>query len=244
MKPYYSADGIVIYHGDCRDILPSIERVDLVLTDPPYGMDWNTNSKRFSGGQSLSINRKPRGEGRSDYGAVKGDDKPFEPEIWLGFPKVILWGSNHYSQRLQVGTTLVWLKRHPELHGSFLSDAEIGWMKGGCGVYCHYKQFPPPVRAVEAGGDPCNPLGTHPTQKPISLMAWCIELSNVFAKETILDPYCGSGSTLVAAKLLGRHAIGIELEERYCEISARRLAQGVLPLGFNGERKMIQETLL
>lgn len=225
MKPYYEHAGITIYHGDCREVLPSPpQNVDAVITDPPYGMNWNTDSRRFSGGERSNLKR---GDGRN-HSRINGDKIPFDPAPWLQFEKVILWGANHYAKSLPTGTTLIWIKRHPELFGSFLSDCEIGWMKGGHGVYAHYKQFPPPLRAIESGGDPCVPVTAHPTQKPLSLMLWCIGLTGDAG--TILDPYMGIGTTLKAAKDLGRKAIGIELEEKYCEAAARRLQQEVMQL--------------
>lgn len=224
IKPYYedARSGITIYHSNWREILPQLPKVDLVLADPPYGMDWNTDSRRFSGGKSAKIRRHPRGSGKK-HKRVYGDDKMFDPSPWLGFDNVVLWGSNHYGSRLPVGTVLVWIKKHPELFHTFLSDCEVGWMKGGCGVYAFYKQFPPPLRAMELGGDPSFPITRHPNQKPISLMQWCIGLSK--SSGLILDPYMGSGTTLRAAKDLGRRAIGIDIDEEYCEISVRRLQQ-------------------
>lgn len=225
MKPYYEDGNCVIYHGDCREILPTLEKVDLLLTDPPYGMNWNTDSRRFS----RPWGRSRRGKG-NNHNKVIGDGKPFEPSEFYPFAtKHLFWGSNHFANKLPTGTTLVWIKRHPELFGSFLSDAEIGWLSTGYGVYVHYKQFPPPLRAMELGGDAANPFTSHPTQKPISLMVWCLGL--VPDAQTILDPFMGSGTTLVAAKQLGRKAIGIELEEKYCAIAAHRLCQEYLPLG-------------
>ena len=214
MKPYYEHKGISIYHGDCLEIIPELEPVDLVLTDPPYGMNNNTDSSRFSGGKQKSIAR--RGAGGIFKGKIIGDDRPFDPTPLLDFNHVILWGSNHYAQRLPVGTTLVWIKRFDGAFGSFLSDAEIAWMKGGVGVYCHRDLS----MTRHAKGR------KHPNQKPVSLMEWCIEKSNATGR--ICDPYMGSGSTLVAAKNLGREAIGIEIEEKDCEIAARRLQQEVL----------------
>lgn len=216
MNPYYQDDAVVIYHADCREILPHLEPVDLVLTDPPYGMNWNTDSSRFSGGEPSSIYK--RGRGRTDWGGVVEDDKPFDPAPFLNFNKAILWGSNHYSSRLPVGTTLVWIKRFDGGFGSFLSDAEIAWMKGGQGVYCR--------RDTSL----CSHTGEryHPTQKPVSLMLWCLEMAG--EATTILDPFMGSGTTLRAAKDLGRKAIGIEIEEKYCEIAAKRMSQEVLSL--------------
>ena len=215
MKPYYERNGITIYHGDCREILPMVG-ANALVTDPPYGMKWDTDSTRFSGGFS----GRRRGAGRN-WDAVAGDDKSFDPSPWISFRQCILWGANHYGQRLPVGTTLVWVKKPDHLFGTFLSDCEIGWMKGGHGVYAFRKNFPPPSRMAEGGG-----VCLHPTQKPIALMRWCIEKTN----GVVLDPFMGSGTTLAAAKSLGRNAIGIEIEERYCEVAAKRLEQEVLPL--------------
>ena len=216
MKPYYQDASVTIYHGDCREV--SVPSNCAVVTDPPYGMRWNTDSTRFSGG------KHKRGDGRSDYGAIAGDAVGFDPTPWLAFPSVVLWGANHFASALPVGTWLVWIKKHDHLFGTFLSDAELAWSKGGHGVYAMKRSFPPPSRAKEAGA-----FGVHPTQKPLALMRWCIESRTV--DETVLDPYMGSGTTLVSAKSIGRTAIGIEVDERYCEIAARRCSQETMDLG-------------
>lgn len=201
---------VTLYRGDCKTILPTLGKVDAVVTDPPYGMAWNTDSTRFTGGQHK------RGDGRKDWGAIHEDAVDFDPAPWLSYPHVVLWGANHYAARLPVGKTLVWLKKPPELFGTFLSDCEIGWASGGHGVFAHYKQFPPPSRMAENAGDVA-----HPTQKPIALMSWCIQ---TFTKgETLLDPFMGSGTTGVAAVKLGRKFIGIEIDPRYFDIACRRI---------------------
>ena len=210
----YDHGGITIYHGDSAEIFPTLKVVDFILTDPPYGMEWDTNTDRFSGGSEAS--KAHRGVGRSLQARIQGDNKPFDPTPWMAAPRVILFGSNHYAAKLPVGTTLVWIKRLDPAFGSFLSDAEIAWMKGGHGVYC----FRDLTMTAEAKGR------LHPSQKPISLMKWCIGKAG--GKGLILDPFMGSGTTLRAAKDLGRKAIGIEIEEKYCEIAAKRLAQEVL----------------
>ena len=215
IEPYYEHGGITIFHGDCREILPWVE-ADAVVTDPPYGMGWNTDSSRFSGGAT------PKSRGRGiDWASVVGDEGPFDPAPLLRFERVVLFGSNHYAQRLPVGTTLVWLKRQPASFGTFLSDAEVAWMKGGHGVYC--------FEDLSGNGAGANYAKLHPTQKPLRVMAWCIEKCGTPDGGVVLDPFMGSGTTLRAAKDLGRKAIGIEIEERYCEIAAKRLAQEVLP---------------
>lgn len=217
-KPEQLAPGITLYEGDCLDVLPTLEpgSVDAVITDPPYGMDWNTDSKRFTGGRRAAT----RGDGRNDYAPVANDDKPFDPSPWLDFPRVVLWGAHHYANKLPTGTTLVWVKRSDELFGSFLSDADTAWMKGGHGVYCHREQFPPPSRMKEIGGKI-----PHPTMKPINLMRWCIGKAKVPTGGLILDPYAGSGTTAVAAMLEGRRCILIEKDPAYCEVIRRRVRE-------------------
>ena len=101
------------------------------------------------------------------------------------------------------------MKRNDAAFGTFLSDGEIAWMKGGYGVYC-YRDLRAPGRT------------NHPTEKPVGLMRWCIGRTRA---PLVIDPFMGSGTTLVAAKSLGRRVIGIEIEERYCEIAAKRLVQ-------------------
>ena len=201
-----------LYHGDCLEILPTLPRVDAVITDPPYGMSWNTDSTRFSSGRMDHC----RGKGRADWGVVAGDDHQFDPSAFLSFPSVVLWGANHYANRLPRGTTLLWIKKADHLFGTFLSDAEVAWMKGGHGVYCYRQQFPPPSRMAENGGKVA-----HPTQKPIGLMTWC--LLRAKAGTTVLDPFMGSGTTGVACANLGRKFIGIEIERRYFDIACERI---------------------
>jgi len=208
MKPYYSHAGITIYHGDCREILPHV-KADCVVTDPPYGIGERTD--RLSKGRSvLAWNR--------DYPPVHGDDAPFDPTPWLAWP-AILWGANHYASRLPDSATwLVWDKRDGNPSNDN-ADCEMAWSNvgGPARLFSHHWQGM--IRASER-----REPRQHPTQKPVALMRWCL---GFVPDGTILDPFMGSGTTLVAAKLEGRRAIGIEIEERYCEIAAKRLAQEV-----------------
>ena len=219
MKPYYEQDGITIYHGDCRDV-GAIE-YGAVISDPPY--ESNTDSTRFSGGQR-EHQHKP---GRNDW-RVQGYDEPFDPRPWV-VEWTVLWGYQHFAPLLPTGTVLVWLKRPLHLLGTFLSDCEVAWKKGGCGVYVHAQEFSPPDRQREVSG--CAGRAAHPNQKPRNLMTWSIYRSGCPEDVVILDPFMGIGTTLAAAKSLKRRAIGIEIEERYCEIAANRLHQGELDLG-------------
>jgi DNA modification methylase len=209
VTPYYADDFVKIYHGDCREWMPE---ADAVVSDPPYGMAWDN---RITGGKNGS---NPGGRTRLFGVPITADDEPFDPAPWLRYREVILFGSNHFAQRLPVGTTLVWVKKVDTAFGTFLSDAEIAWQKGGHGVYCYRDTA---YRAEKAGH-----AQAHPTQKPVGLMRWCIARTS----GTVLDPFMGSGTTLVAAKSLGRKAIGIEIEERYCEVAAIRCSQEVLGL--------------
>lgn len=200
-----------LYLGDCREILPTLSGVDAVVSDPPYGMGWNTDSSRFSGGHRENVTR--RQQGRTDWGSVENDDKPFDPAPWLSFKQCILWGANHYSARLPVGTTLVWLKKLDSAFETFLSDAEVAWMKGGHGVYCR--------RDTSMNHSTGSTFRAHPTQKPVGIMEWCVEKT----EGVVLDPFMGSGTTGVAALKLGRKFIGIEIEPKYFDIACKRIEE-------------------
>lgn len=202
-------DACELYLGDCREILPLLPKVDAVVTDPPYGMKWDTDTSRFSGGKAHHRSRHMAG--RSDWGTVANDDAPFDPAPWLAFKQCILWGANHYASRLPVGTTLIWLKRLDTAFESFLSDAEVGWMKGGHGVYCR--------RDLSMNHATGTTQRAHPTQKPVGLMQWCVEKTSGI----VLDPFMGSGTTGVACVKLGRRFIGIEIEPRYFDIACKRI---------------------
>jgi DNA modification methylase len=236
MKPYYQ-DGVVrIYHGDCREILPTLPKVDLVLSDPPYGSGLNVNyaerfspqpgSKRWwscSDSRKLNVRHSP----------IIGDDVAFEPSVVLEIDAYahVLWGANWYASRLpDSGGWLVWDKRNGVRDVSEadwpMSEAELAWTDIGKGVRVFRHTWFGLIRDSERGEH------YHPTQKPTALMRWCIEKSKT--KGVVLDPFMGSGTTLRAAKDLNRQAIGIEIEERYCEIAAKRMAQEVLELQETG----------
>jgi site-specific DNA-methyltransferase (adenine-specific) len=214
-QPYYADDAVTLYHGDCREIVPALGvKPGLVLTDPPYGVDVSVDHDARAGRKQA-----PR------YRKVVGDREPFDPSPWLAYPKVILWGGNCFADRLPPSRNwIVWDKReHTPTNAR--SDADLAWCSfpiGGIRMFRHY--WNGPVRASERG------YHVHPTQKPVALMHWII---NQWTEpgDLVLDPYAGSGPVLRAAKDLGRRAIGVELDERYCEVIARRLAQDVLPLG-------------
>jgi site-specific DNA-methyltransferase (adenine-specific) len=221
VKPYYDDGSCVIYHGDCRDraLTSHIQihhGVEVIVTDPPYGI-------RYSPSQN---SRKAWGD-KTFVGdvVVAGDDQAFDPTPWLVWPTVLLFGANHFADRLPTSAAwFVWDKRDGMTSNDF-ADCELIWtnLPGVARVFRH--QWSGALRASERG----EPR-LHPTQKPLALMRWLISRCPDEGA-VILDPFMGSGTTLRAAKDLDRKAIGIEIEERYCEIAAQRLGQEVLDLG-------------
>ena len=213
MKPYYDEDGITIYHGDCREVSASLDW-GCVLSDPPYGISYNHDPKS----QSKHIESH-----RGQTAPVMNDDKPLDPAPWTDKP-FILWGANNYAQRLPVELR-VWLCWDKVTrNGLKLRIAECEFAATNCVGRSQV------FRHLWSGGYRATERGDffHPTQKPIALMKWCIGLAGFPKKGTILDPFMGSGTTLLAARDMGRKAIGIELEEKYCEIAVKRLAQKFL----------------
>ena len=215
VKPYYQDSAVTIFCGDCREIVPGLGRFDLLLTDPPYGI----GRDRGMGGKGKAglCPRKPkRYEGGWD------NERPVDALLLaLGAAATcIVWGGNYYTDVLpQRAKWLVWDK---EQTMPSYSDAELAWTTlDGVAVKM--------LRYSGNGLLAREKTRVHPTQKPLALMLWCIGLAGDV--QTILDPFAGSGTTGRAAKDLGRKAVLIEREERYCEIAASRMAQGVLDFG-------------
>lgn len=205
MKPYYQDDYATIYHGDCREILPTLpEQVDLLLTDPPYGIGEH-------GGKA-----RTRGIKLANHERMGWDNETPSLQLFNLMRRrsvnQIVWGGNYFTDKLPVSRGwLFWDK----LMGGDFSDGELAWTSLDMVLR----------RIVITNKGRRN---EHPTQKPLELMTWCF----TFLPEckTVGDPFLGSGTTLRAAKDLGKTGWGIEREERYCEISARRLQQEVFAL--------------
>ncbi len=209
MTPYYSEDGITIYHGDCREILPTLGPCDLVLTDPPYGI--GRDGQRPSTG--------PQGGGRKGYESFGWDNERPNAEtfsaVLASALEHIIWGGNYFADLLPPSQRwLVWDKGQRINQ----SDGELAWtsMDGALRIFTLNRV------ALQLDG------AVHPAQKPLALMRWCLSFAP--NANTVCDPFMGSATTLRAAKDRGLEAVGIEIEERYCEIAAKRLAQKVLPL--------------
>jgi len=219
--PYYQDDLTTIYHGDSRELLPTMPRVDLVLTDPPYGIDYDPLRRKHWSAQTSTKNGEHRNA--RDYGAFAWDKEPFEPAPILNLDRPsIIWGANNFASRLpDFGSWLCWDKITRNDLQIRQAECELAWAN----CLARSRIF----RHLWSGGYRASESGTpnyHPTQKPIALMAWCLGL--VKGVRTVIDPYMGSGTTLRAAKDAGIKAIGIEIDERYCEIAASRMSQEVL----------------
>ncbi len=221
MTPYYEHAGITIYHGDCGDVVEDLaphfgeKLFSLLLTDPPYGVDgvWAANP---SGGLMT----------KQEAVNVRVWDECPDPRLLkslIGCCRYsIIWGGNYLADILgRTRAPLIWDKGQRGMH---FADGEMAWTNFDWGTLRIFA-----MRLVD-GDTKGTGVRLHPTQKPEEVMSWSIRQ----AKEarTIFDPFMGSGSTLVAAKRLGLECVGIEREEKYCEIAARRLSQETLPLEF------------
>lgn len=218
MTPYYEDDACVIYHADCRDVLPLLT-FDVVVMDPPYGIGW----RRGSNPARLS---KPHDGIANDDDTTARDDAL----ALIGDRPGLVFGSFYAPPPEGVRQVLVWHKGDTQgVVGSttgYRRDAEPIYLVGDW-----------PQRNVEWSSVVRSHRGSwndelastgHPHTKPIDLVR---QLVIRCPHGTVLDPFMGSGTTLRAAKDVGRKAIGIEVDERYCEVAAKRLAQEVLDFG-------------
>lgn len=189
-----------LYLGDCLEILPTLEKVDAVITDPPYGI-----AGIWKGGFGHGWGKaKEKAEMRNSW-----DSKPADvgPLLSLGVPTII-WGGNYFPLPPN-RSWLVWRKEvNPTLT---LGDAELAWTN-----------LDKPIRVFDHPRNKLtgNNVPPHPTQKPVPLMEWCVKFIDV---ETILDAFMGSGTTGVACANLGRKFIGIEIEPKYFDIACERI---------------------
>lgn len=214
LEPYYSNQFATIYHGDSREIVKLLD-FDCIITDPPYGIGLKTNYKQRKRGGLAQC---------QDFPPIHGDNVPFDPKWLLDFDvPTVLFGANHFSDSLPASSSwLVWDKldglttTKREIGFNDQADAELIWTNLGGPVRILRQRW---MGALKSGRDARN-RRIHPTQKPVELMQRIIGLTT----GTVLDPYMGSGTTLLAAQELNRPVIGIEFEEQYCEIAANRLA--------------------
>ena len=226
---FYQDDSCTIFHGDCREILTELEAesVDLVLTDPPYGVNLEAKRAKRCGGGVVARTGRYSVLDTPEY--IQSAVVPLIERCIELYPAVAL----------TPGVRNMWLYPAPADVGCFYSASGTGM--GRWGFTCmqpilYYGKDP--YLANRLGSRPNSHgrvypndanMQAHPCAKPISMWAWLVNRSSL-SGHTIIDPFMGSGTTLLAAKNLGRRAIGIEVEEAYCQIAAERLSQEVLPL--------------
>jgi site-specific DNA-methyltransferase (adenine-specific) len=229
VTPYYDHAGITIYHGDCLDVLPAI-KADVLITDPPYGVGIGT-------GRTVESRRKSS----SEHGLFRGGYVDYD-DSYENFVATVVPRLNAYLDATKRGA--VWTgphiheQRKPTVIGGVYCPAGKGRHSWGFktflpvlyyGVCPHVHKGASVPNTIQSSELPDSMSKGHPCPKPTGWMTWQIKLASV-AGDVVVDPFMGSGTTLVAAKLLGRRAIGIELSEEYCDIAISRLRQEMLSL--------------
>lgn len=211
MTPYYEDDFVTLYHGDCREITVWLE-ADVLVTDPPYGIAWSKGQNNAAGSTAHA--------GIQNDGDTSARDEVLA--LWGDRPGIV-FGSFRAPFPGDVRQTLVWQKPvDAGVVGSttgYRTDTELIFLTGS-----HPRRNPERSSVLTSSGGVAAYRTGHPHSKPPSLLERLME----WLPGEIADPFAGSGSTLFAAKAIGRRAIGVELEERYCEIAAKRLAQDTL----------------
>ena len=220
MRPYYSDSAVTLYHGDCREVLPQLEPVDHVMTDPPFSdvTHGRARSNRGNGKDPITA---------IDFTAIDLLLRQLGPKCARWFIAFMDW---RHIAALETVTPEpwefvrfgVWVKTNPM--PQLTADRPANGWDGIC--YLHNRGTAKRWNGGGSHGNWIGPVitnGAHPTSKPEEFLERLVE-QHTDEGETILDPFCGSGTTLVAAKRLGRKAIGIELDEKYCEVAARRLS--------------------
>lgn len=243
MKPYYDDGTCTIYHGDCFDVLAELDGIDAVITDPPY-----SSGGAFRGDRMQQTSAKYMNSGtlayRPDFAGDNRDQRSFLAwcALWMNAARnasrpgaaiaaFIDWRQlPTMTDAVQAGGwtwrgVAVWSKKYGRPNPAGFSSAAEFLVWGTNGPADERENYPAGV--IECQKPPAKER-THAAQKPEPVMRWAVGLA--LPGQTVLDPFMGSGTTLRAAKDMGCRGIGIEVEERYCEIAANRLAQEVLPL--------------
>lgn len=223
---YASSCGrVTLYLGDCMTIAPTLQGVDALISDPPYGIDHKVE-------RTLKIGKTKWDEQRKDR--IMGDKLPFVPATWLGYKIIVLFGANHYADKLPPSAGwLVWDKRRGGTHNQdfIASDCELAWCNSIGSVKIKTHLWAGLCRDSEVGEH------LHPMQKPVIVMAWAMDTANVPDGSVVLDPYMGSGTTGIACIRTGRRFVGIEKDPTHYATALARikneLAQGDLFLGHN-----------
>jgi site-specific DNA-methyltransferase (adenine-specific) len=258
MKPYYQDDYVTLYNGDCQEILPTIKSntVDIVFTDPPYGHNNNNGDLIHRREVALGLTKKVTQDEARPIANDSMEEMKFIVDFALSeFSRVLKKESCCCCCCCCGGgpkPTFAWVANRMDTKGLSFFQAVV-WDKGGLGMGWKYRRNYEFVmvahrkggklkwETTSSGKDTANVVrinkiipskNDHPTPKPVELVAHFLTLHGR-AGDLCLDPFAGAGTTLEACKLLGIKCIGIELEEKYCEMAARRCSQDILPLDFN-----------
>jgi len=215
-----------LYLADCAEVIPTLQPVDLLLSDPPYGL--GESSKNHKNHKSRNRVRGGKAILSTDYGSDAWDDEPpsaSQIALCVGIAKsAILWGGNYFG----LPAASKWLVWDKENSGDF-ADCELAWtnLPGAVRIFRH--MWNGMLRASER-----NTPRVHPTQKPVALMDWCINQADyktskdgtvsIGAVQSVFDPFMGSGTTGVSCANLGKAFIGIEREAKYFDIACERIA--------------------
>ena len=245
MKPYYEHAGITIYHGDCFDVLHTMSGIDAVVTDPPYSSGGAFRGDRMA--TTLQKYVRSDAEAHKTGFSFSGDNRDQRSfmawcSLWLNAARVAT------KSGATVACFTDW-RQLPTMTDAIQAGGWVwrgvgSWSKkfgrprsGGFSSACEFLVWGTNGPLLESDRYPCGVFEAsspatadrqHVTQKPETVIAWA--MGNVTTGSLVLDPFMGSGTTLAAAKASGHSAVGIEIEERYCEIAAKRLSQEVLPL--------------
>lgn len=211
-----------LYHGDCRDILPSLGHIDAVVTDPPYGVKERTS--RGTNGRGRGGDERLQGgiAQARDWRPVVGDNEPFDPSVLASYSKAVIFGGNHFGSRLpDASKWIVWDKRE-ETTPDDNADCEMAWtnLKGPARIH---RQL---WRGICRRGEELTYMKgkrLHPTQKPVALMDFCLSQCRLPEGATVLDPYMGSAPVGVAAVRRGYSFIGVEIDPEYFDVACQRM---------------------
>jgi DNA modification methylase len=217
IKKETMAKGVDIYLGDCAEVLPTLSRVDAVVTDPPYGIGAdkgkNIQAHSFRGSRAVEVRYYPE----NVWDKERPKKQSFDTMRSISKQQII-WGGNYFADFLPPQGCWLWWDKCQTMPS--YGDGELAWTNLNAKTP---KKFTLANNQIIANQRENKSERTHPTQKPVELMLWCLEF--LPDAKTILDPYMGSGTTGIAAITLGRQFIGIEKEPVYFDIARRRIAK-------------------
>jgi len=216
-EPIVLCDGrVTLFCGDSLELLNAgVLKFDAIVSDPPYGIGF----KRGVSGHGIKAAVKTC--------PIIGDDVPFSPAPWTGVcgdkKAIVLFGADHFKTRLPEGGRFIcWDKSCGQGPAASFCDAEFAWTnrKNARSIFRHFWAG---VTRSDDGFDSKTTGRHHVSQKPVNLMAWCIEHARIGVDKVVLDPYMGSGSTGVAALMSGRKFVGVEIDPAHFEIARQRI---------------------